>query len=134
MKQKKLSYLFKTKRRWPLFYIRFASIKFGNDVCKNLRFNIKCMKRLLKGRKYSQEILKLICFLCSLLRQQVWNLFLVIVVFSFSENWVGRAMGNETLLGSWPYHIKGKIMYKVKLLSFAVELVIAKTVTKNIPS
>ena len=32
------------------------------------------------------------------------------------------------------YHIQSKIMYKVKLSGFAVELVIAETVTKNIRS
>ena len=32
------------------------------------------------------------------------------------------------------HHIKGKIIHKVKLSSFAVELVIAETVTKNIRS
>ena len=32
------------------------------------------------------------------------------------------------------YHIKGKIMHKVELSSFAFELEIAETVTKNIRS
>ena len=56
------------------------------NVCKNLRFYIKCLNSLLKEKNYRKEILsticflikdRLTCFLCKylLLGKQFWNLF-----------------------------------------------------------